>query len=352
LSLAAPAASLFGATPEELGMGGSLSGVDRSRLSSLTIEPRLAAAGWKMAFLSEEIDEPDTIYHEGLNASLSDGAPMPFVMSVRPFEPDDAWMLDRRVSQMRAEGRNIFDSIKIRMASDPAAGHAVALEPTSYFNGLVTNEFCLREYQACDGLSVDGTERAFPLSMVPKLSRSRMSNHIGATSLAFDDDGRLCLCVTGSAAAVAAGKITSSAAGSIDMADIAGASSLTQAVADAITRELVEETGLDKAVAVESRIIAFVRHLERGGKPEFIAVSRIRGRWADVGNSIDDAERPFTEGHVVLDAAALGLDGVGRWLAEQSGHTSYALRSAWEFLFHAHARQNSALPGWVGISTV
>jgi hypothetical protein len=301
-----------------------------------------------MAFLNEEIDEPDTIYHEGLNASLADGALLPFVMSVRPFEPDDAWMLDRRVSQMRAEGRNIFDSIKIRMASDPAAGHAVALEPTSYFNGLVTNEFCLQEYQACDGLSVDGTERAFPLSMVPKLSRSRMSNHIGVTSLAFDDDGCLCLCVTGAAATVGAGEVTSSAAGSIAMADIAGASSLTQAVAEAITRELVEETRLEKAVAVETRIIAFVRHLERGGKPEFIGVSRIRGRWAAVAHRINDAERPFTHSHIVLDAAALGLDGVGRWLAEQSGHTSYALRSAWEFLSHAHARQNSALPGMLG----
>jgi ADP-ribose pyrophosphatase YjhB (NUDIX family) len=132
------------------------------------------------------------------------------------------------------------------------------------------------------------------------------------------------------------------------MADIAGASSLTEAVADAITRELVEETGLDKAVAVETRIIAFVRHIERGGKPEFIAVSRIRGRWDDVGNSIDDAERPFTDGHAVLDVASMGLDGVSFWMAENAGRTSYALKSAWEFFNREYARQNSALPGWIG----
>ncbi len=330
-------------------MGGSLSGADRSRLSGLTLEPRLASAGWKMAFLSEEIDEPDTIYHEGLNASLADGVPLPFVMSVRPFEPDDGWMVDRRVGQLRAEGKKIFDSPKIRMASDPLPGHPVALEPTSYFKGLVTNEFCLRAYQACDGVSVDGTERAFPLSTIPRLARSRMSNHIGATSLAFDDDGCLCLCTAGSAAAVAAGKVTSSAAGSIDMEDIAGAASLTQAVADAITRELMEETGLPAGTPVETRVIAFARHLERGGKPEFIGVSKVAGRWADHGNRIGDAERAFTDDHIILDLASMGIDGMNVWMTGNAGRTSYALKSAWEFLCQEHARQNSVLPGWIGI---
>lgn len=323
-------------------MGGSLSGADRSRLSGLTLEPRLASAGWKMAFLNEELDEPDTIYHEGLNVSLSEGIPLPFVMSVRPFEPDDGWMADRRIRQLQAEGRKIFDSSKIRMASDPSAGHPVALEPTSYFKGLVTNELCLREYQACDGFFIDGTERAFPLSMIPRLARSRMSNHIGVTSLAFDDDGCLCLCMTGSASAVAAGKITSSAAGSIDIEDLAGATSLTQAVAQAISRELAEETGLTPDVAIETRVIAFVRHLERGGKPEFIGVSRISGRWADIGNVVGETEREFTEGHVILDVRALGVDGASLWMADNGEKASYALRSAWEFFVMEHSRQNSA----------
>jgi hypothetical protein len=302
-----------------------------------------------MAFLSEEVDEPDTIYHEGLNASLSDGVPLPFVMSVRPFEPDDGWMMDRRVGQLQADGRKIFDASRIRMASDPSSGHPVALEPTSYFKGLVTNEFCLREYQACDGVSVDGTERAFPMSTIPRLARSRMSNHIGAASLAFDDDGCLCLCRTGSAAAVSAGRITSSAGGSIDIADIAGASSLTQAVADAISRELVEETGLPSGTSVETRIIAFVRHLERGGKPEFIGVSRVKGRWANFGRQVGDAERAFTDGHIVLDVAAMGVDGMSSWMAGNEGQTSYTLKSAWEFFCQEHARQNSALPGMLGL---
>lgn len=330
-------------------MGGSLSGADTSRLSGITLEPRLASTGWKMAFLNEESDEPDTIYHEGLNASLADGVPLPFVMSMRPFEPDDGWMVDRRIRQLQAEGRKIFDSSKIRMASDPSAGHPVALEPTSYFKGLVTNELCLREYQACDGLSVDGTERAFPLAVIPRLSRSRMSNHIGATSLAFDDDGCLCLCITGSASAVAAGKITSSAAGSIDMEDVAGAASLTHALAGAISRELVEETGPDPDIGIETRIIAFVRHLERGGKPEFIGVSRIRGRWADIENIVGQTERDFTDGHAILDVRSLGVDGASRWMAENAEKASYALKSAWEFFVMEHSRRNSALPGWIGI---
>jgi hypothetical protein len=102
-------------------------------------------------------------------------------------------------------------------------------------------------------------------------------------------------------------------------------------------------------VDVETRVIAFVRHLERGGKPEFIGVSRIRGRWADIENVVGEAERDFTEGHVILDVRALGVDGASLWMAENGEKASYALRSAWEFFVMEHSRQNSTLPGWAGI---
>ncbi len=322
---------------------GILSEPDRSKLSGLTLEPKLASAGWKMAFVGDD-DDPDTIYHEGLNSSLADGAPMPFVMSVRPFEPDDAWMLDKRVVQMRTDGCAVFDNAKIRMATDPTAGHPVALEPTSYFNGLVSNEFCLREYQACDGVAVDGTERAFPASMIPRLVRSRMSNHIGVTSLAFDDEGRLLLRVSAPAAAVSAGNVTSSATGSIDLKDLAISTSLTEVAASTISRELEAAAGTPGSA--ETRVIAFLRHLERGGKPEFIAISRIRCRWADAMNN----DRECGAGNrIVLDLASMGFDGMNAWMSTNAHRTSYALKSAWEFFVQERSRKNSAIPGWIEI---
>lgn len=329
-------------------MRSPLSGADRSRLSALTLEPRLASAGWQMAFLGDGDDEPDTVFHPGLNAALSAGSQIQFTISEDSYQPDDPWMVEKRVAEMTASGKVVFDSPKIRLCADPVPGAAVGLEKTTYFNGLTTNEFCLKTYKPCDNLLIDGTERAFPMSMVPKLSRSRMSNHIGAASIAFDDEGVICLCVTGGAAAVSAGKISASAAGSIDEDDIVGATSLTGAIADTISRELAEETGLDPRTSVRTRVIAFARDLTRGGKPEFLAVSRVKGNWAEIVGELGEDERNFTAGHLMLDAKAMGIDGVSSWMIENSGRTSYALRSAWEFFCREHARPTSVLPAMLG----
>lgn len=329
-------------------MRSPLSGSDRSRLSALTLEPKLAATGWQMTFLGDGDDGPDTVFHPGLNAALSSGAEIRFAMSARVYQPDDPWMVEKRVAEMTASGKALFDSSKIRLYEDPMPGAVAALEPTTYFNGLVTNELCLKTYQPCDNLLIDGTERAFPMSIVPRLSRSRMSNHIGAASIAFDDAGVICLCVTGGAAAVSAGKISASAAGSIDEGDIVGATSLTGAIADTISRELAEETGLDPRTSVRTRVIAFARDLTRGGKPEFLAVSRVKGNWAEIVGDLGEDERNFTAGHLMLDARAMGIDGVNAWMNENSGRTSYALKSTWEFFYREHARPTSVLPDMLG----
>lgn len=330
-------------------MGNSLSGADRTRLSDLTIEPKLAAVGWQMAFLGDEADKPDTIFHPALNAALAAGADLPFVLSRKVFGPDDAWMIEKRVAEMTASGKSVFDSPKIRLAEDPIPGVPVLLEQTSYFKGLVTNELCLKTYHPCDNVSIDGTDRAFPMSMIPKLSRSRMSNHIGAASLAFDDDGVVCLCVTGAAAVVASGKVSPSAAGSLDVECMDDAVSLTRAISDTVSRELAEETGMDPETGVETRVIAFIRDLSRGGKPEFVAVSKVRGRWSEIASELRDDEKKFTAGHLMVDVRSIGMDGMNSWMMENSGRTSYALKSAWEFLCMEMTREGNSTREWISV---
>lgn len=332
-------------------MAGNLTQQDRSRLSELTLDPSLASGGWQLAFLGDESEVADTVFNPALNAALATGWEMPISRRETEFAPDDAWIVEKRVAEMIAAGKTVFDAPKLRLHSDPAVGHPAELEATTYFNGLATNDLCLKSYRPCDNLEIDGTERAFPKGVIPRLSRSRMSNHLGAASLAFDDDGVVCLCVAASAAAVASGKVAPSAAGSLDMTDIDDVGSITEAVRGAIDRELAEETGLDPKTAITTRVIGFIRDLNRGAKPEFIAVSRVHGRWAEVAGSLGEEELKFTASHIMLDTADLGTEGMHRWMSENSHRTSYALKTAWEFLCLEMSRPGSDVPILIGHTT-
>jgi hypothetical protein len=326
---------------------GTLSGQGRTPLSALMLDPKLTAAGWQMAFFGNYDDEPAAVYHPGLNAALAAGEALRHVDTGGTFRPDEAWMVERRVSEMQASGKKIFDAPKIRIANDPVPGSPVSIERTTYFNGLVTNELCLKTYRPCDGLEIDGTDKAFPLATIPRLSRSRMSNHLGVSTLAFDEDGKMILCVTGSASAVSAGKISASASGSVDQEDIEGAETLTDAAIASINRELTEEVGLTEDIVVQTRIIAFLRNLERGGKPEFVGVSKILTKFSEAATVVSDVEQGFIDGHMVLDVAVLGIDGVSEWMAKNQSRTSYALRSSWEFFCLEYARPGSRLSAWL-----
>jgi hypothetical protein len=322
---------------------------DAGLLTSLRLSPKLTGDGWTLTAVGSHGTAQDTVFSARLNAHLADGGPVHFKMSPNCFSPDDGWLLRRRVEELRSAGKKLFDSPKIRLVDDPVPGLPARVMQTTYFNGLVTNELCLRSYRLSQEHVLDGTGRAFPDCEVPRLADSMMSNHIGACSLAFDTDGVLCLCETGAASAVSAGKLSPSAAGSLDMEDLHAASSLTEAVCAALSRELSEETGLDSSAEVETRVIAFARHLERGGKPEFVGVSKIPGRWSDLCGRLDQSEADYTSGHVFVNLMSEGSDTVDEWMLRNRGRASYALLTSWHFLKEELGREDSPVRDFVGL---
>jgi len=113
------------------------------------------------------------------------------------------------------------------------------------------------------------------------LERSKMSDHIGVSTLLRASDGKICLPVQVKDAAYNSRKVVPTGSGSVDYDDAKGTKDLRQIIIRAAERELKEETLFDaqewrdKQINVQTRIIGFYRDLSRGGKPEFCCVTDV-----------------------------------------------------------------------------
>ena len=330
-------------------MGIEVSGIDPSYLDSLRLPEELVSAGWAVSAVGGE--HRDTVFCDSYNTWLTAGGRNRLGMRKVAYSCPHPELPIKLVEDMRGRGKSVFNQGKIRLGVDPSPGVPVTLSETDYFSGLATNDVCLRTVRLGGGKAIDGSSEAYPDGIIPTLARSRMSNHIGVSTLAFDNHGILLLCRTGIASAVAAGRIAPSASGSCDTPDFEDAFDIVDAVTRCVSRELAEETGLRGEVPCETRLVAFLRNLHRGGKPEFVAVSRIGVSWAEASSGIGSAETVYTDGHEFLDVRAMGIGGLERWLAENRARTAYSLASSVYFLARECRRVGSRVPAMLGLNS-
>lgn len=179
--------------------------------------------------------------------------------------------------------RILFNSAKVRLKSDlittgMLSGSKVLLQPTDYFSSICTNEMACKEVwsrktntQIFDGLSFMSNNR-----ILLDLSESKCSNHIGISTLAFTNDGKMVVTVQSAESAQSAELLAPSGSGSADLEDLKEESNTLQSfITSAMERELLEECGLINNMddLVRTHLIGFARLLNRGGKPEFFGVS-------------------------------------------------------------------------------
>lgn len=327
-------------------MGLDVSKANRSRLVGLALDRGLAEAGWKLASVSAD-GIADTVFHPGLNRNLADGRGMRMSFVDDSFQASIRGLAHARVEELRAQGKIVFDAPKLRMMSEPT--ESVALGKTTYFNGVVTNDFCLKDFSPEGGNRTDGTSIAFPGGIIPPLQRSLMSNHVGAAALGVDGNGVMMFCIAGAASAVSASKISPAAAGSCDVEDFAGRSDFIEAVSTALTRELREEVGIVADAHVETRILGFIRDLERGGKPEFVGIARVAAGWEQCREELSVDEKNFTDGHISIDCRKLGQEGTCMWFEANRDKLAYATRTTFMAFSVEMSREGSSLPEWLGL---
>ena len=243
------------------------------------------------------------VHHPGLNlkilrASLSaEKLPVkigPKFLAYRANDVADCQLLNFAKSQKTAGGAKLFNSKKVRLSSSIKIGDkaAIYISETDYCSSLVTDQLSFQQIYhdedpkrwVYDGLSyfIDATTS----KLLPLEHANKMSNQLGASTIAFSRDGTLLLVQQTRSNAQSVGLIAPSGSGSLDWEDVGLDKDLFSIVATGAARELVEECGLDiketefdhtissDVVARKFlRIFGFSRMVHRGGKPEFYCIS-------------------------------------------------------------------------------
>ncbi len=185
----------------------------------------------------------------------------------------------------------LYNGPKVRLLDDlllpglEEPGAVLAVQKTDYFSSVCTNDAALRRVRLGNKvvlrelqlLSADAEEPRGGNAVLAPLGRSPCSNHIGVSTIGVTEDGRILVKTQPARAAQSAGLIAPSGSGSADFSDLQETRLLGDFLVRSMERELREECGIAKDVAIRTRVIGFARLLHRGGKPEFFGVSIIGG---------------------------------------------------------------------------
>lgn len=204
-------------------------------------------------------------------------------------------------------GKVIFNDIHLGLRDDllPASSsesRPLRLVETSYFDHVCSAELC--QYTVIDQVTNAETEirrieLIDPGGRLVTLAASRVSNIIGVSTLAFTSDDLL-LMVPQSKNNVASQRLYApSGSGSLDPADWQAAGDgacLQDILIRGVERELCEETGISPDDVGQTQVVGFGRWLERGAKPEFFAVTRLKIRASDVkAAKVSAAEKIYSD---------------------------------------------------------
>jgi hypothetical protein len=208
------------------------------------------------------------------------------------------------------------------LPASSSGSRPLRLMQTSFFMQVCSAELC--QYVVVDRVTREEKDiRRMELvdrsGRLVTLAASRLANNIGISTLAFTSDDLL-LVVTQSQRNVASqGLLAPSGSGTLEPGDLTAvgdAASLQDVLVHGMERELCEETGISIDDVFKTRVVGFGRWLERGAKPEFFAVTRLKIPAADVdGARISSGEKIYTEG---VDAIFVDLDRLRQDLAD--GH--------------------------------
>ncbi|HEY3953949.1 MAG TPA: hypothetical protein VGM53_11270 [Streptosporangiaceae bacterium] len=204
-------------------------------------------------------------------------------------------------------GKVIFNDTHLGLRDDllPASSsesRPLRLVETSYFDHVCSAELC--QYTVIDQVTNAETEirrieLIDPGGRLVTLAASRVANIIGVSTLAFTSDDLL-LMVPQSKNNVASRRLYApSGSGSLDPADWQAAGDgacLQDILVRGMERELCEETGISPDDVGQTQVVGFGRWLERGAKPEFFAVTRLKIRASDVKTAkVSAAEKIYSD---------------------------------------------------------
>jgi hypothetical protein len=182
----------------------------------------------------------------------------------------------------------------------------------SYYDSYCTNEFCaklLHDTSPNQELVASGLD-ILPVKngRLQPIAESFMNNHIGISTLAITSDGYIRLWKQGNKTQIARGMIVATGSGSLDDQDLSQSCDLLETIRNGMEREFREESSKEgmqfsKDPVVETRVTGYFRWVNRGGKPEFVGVTRLRVPNDDLKpNNAEVEAANYVRGNLVLPA--------------------------------------------------
>jgi hypothetical protein len=184
-----------------------------------------------------------------------------------------------------------------RMAEDRGS-LIIHVRPGRYFDGYLTNGVCTLV------LTTEGDERPvadgralFPIEIdgndarLASLSAARMENVIGVSTIGFTADRKLWWWKQTTRAFESEGRVAPSGSGSCEITDWStrhGDSLITSGM----QRELREESNLKASDVCSTMVLGYFRWLGRGGKPEFVGLTKVKTNYSEVVPEGIEVDRP------------------------------------------------------------
>ncbi|MFL6074036.1 MAG: hypothetical protein ACJ73S_11635 [Mycobacteriales bacterium] len=247
------------------------------------------------------------------------------------------------ILRIKTAGKPVYNGKVIRQNADLTAdllreNGDLELSGTDYFSLLCSNY--MTNFELRDALSDIVVLRGVELTADQKnrligLAESELANVIGVSTIALTTDGRLVLVGQGGLAQSSASLWAPSGSGSMDLRDIrvlkSGSRRLRDVVAAAMERELVEESHVTPRDIEWTEVLGYFRWLTKGGKPEYVGVTRLRLSSEDfVNRRVRITETPFVDSilasfEIDLDLLAANPDRPTELLRKFRPHTSMPL---------------------------
>lgn len=242
-------------------------------------------------FCKQKLKHGNVFYSKQLNKYLMKKNYIPAVLSQKGYEKVRRYIesnyanilpyFSYYVRKCTNENRMFENNKKLCMSSDIHKNRPVMLHIGGYYDTYVTNIICGRSLLSNDcfegSVAIPFPKYSFQ-NKLKSIEFSNMNNEIGVSTIAITSDNCLILFTRNNRTATDdTGLLIPSGSGSANFADYQE-NNFLQSVLNGINRELLEETSLinKKNIEYTTKITGYFRWMEKGGKPEFVAVTKFR----------------------------------------------------------------------------